>query len=268
MMPYAASRLGNAVWDSVFEHHEIDRHDFGVAPFPISAAQIRAAGQSLVRSGARDIRLLCKQDAREHRPRVFQEKGLFILPIKNGHYAIVRGEGYVDIPPIATPLLEYRGDFPFAGESSRVGSSEMQCLDRAYALSLVRHFTDDQSLELTIRGRKYTTRFDFAAGGFHITAQGVQTEVGAGYEGANQVVLIEAKGGNAGNNIIRQLYYPFRQWQSYTDKPVSTLFFQRVGGGADGDEYHLWHFEFADRDDYNSIRLRNSARYRIVRAGG
>lgn len=267
-MPYAASRLGNAVWDAVFERHEIDLHDFDLAPFPISAAQIRAVGQCLGCAGPRDIRLLCKQDAREHRPRVFQEKGLFILPINNGHYAIVRGEGYVDIPPIATPLLEYRSDLPFDGDSSRVGSSEMQCLDRAYALSLVRHFTDDQSLVLTIRGRKYTPQFDFIAGEFQISVQKVQTEVDAGYEGANQVVLIEAKGGNAGNNIIRQLYYPFRQWQSYTDKPVSTLFFQRAGGGADGDEYHLWHFEFADRNDYNSIRLRNSARYHIVLPGG
>ena len=174
----------------------------------------------------------------------------------------------MDIPPITTPLQEYRSDFPFDLETTRVGDSEMQYLDRAYALSLIRHFTDDQSLVLTVRGRKYTPRFDFVAGEFQIAVAKVQTEVDAGYEGANQVVLIEAKSGGAPNTIIRQLYYPFRQWQSYTDKPVSTLFFQRVGGGTDGDEYHLWRFEFDDRNDYNSIRLRNSARYRIVRAGG
>ena len=266
-MPYAASRLGNAVWDAIFEQCEIDRHDFGVAPFALSVAQIRAAGQQFGRSGTRDIRLLCKQDAGHHRPRVFQEMGLFILPVSNGHFAIVKGEGYVEVPPIATPVQEYRSDFPFELETTLVGNSEMQYLDRAYALSLIKHFTGDDSLVLTIRGRKFTPQFDFVVGEFQIAVQGVQTEVDGGYEGANQVVLIEAKGGNAGNNIIRQLYYPFRQWQSYTDKPVSTLFFQR-GGGADGDEYHLWHFEFADRDDYNSIRLRNSARYRIVRVGG
>lgn len=269
MTSRATSQTGNSPsWDAIFERYQISQHNFDAAPFPISAAQIKAACQHFERTSEKEVRILCKQDAREHRPRVFQEKGLFILPVRNGHYVIVKGEGYVDIPPITTPLQEYRSDFPFDLETTRVGDSEMQYLDRAYALSLIRHFTDDQSLVLTVRGRKYTPRFDFVAGEFQIAVAKVQTEVDAGYEGANQVVLIEAKSGGAPNTIIRQLYYPFRQWQSYTDKPVSTLFFQRVSGGADGDEYHLWSFEFDDRNDYNSIRLRNSARYRIVRAGG
>ena len=73
-------------------------------------------------------------------------------------------------------------------------------------------------------------------------------------------MLIEAKNSNARNTIIRQIYYPFRQWQEHTDKPITTLFFQRP---AD-DEYHIWQFGFDDKDDYNSIRLLKSARYTIV----
>ena len=112
---------------------------------------------------------------------------------------------------------------------------------------------------LTIRGRKYTGAFQFVTGEFQIDSESVQTEVDAGYEGANQVVLVEAKSGNATNTIIRQLYYPFRQWQQRTAKPVSTLFFQRKG-----EEYHIWHFGFDDVNDYNSIRLLKSARYKII----
>ena len=184
------------------------------------------------------------------------------MPVKNGYYIIIKGEGYVDIPPIRSTLLEYHSEFPFELETSHVGDSEMQHLDRAYALSLVRNFVDDDSLVLTIRGRKYTPAFSFIAGGFQIDAKGVQTEVDAGYEGKDSVVLVEAKSGNANNTIIRQLYYPFRQWQQHTKKLVSTLFFQRNGA-----EYHLWHFGFDDPDDYNSIRLLNSARYRIITSG-
>ena len=250
-------------WDAIFEYYEIDKHDFDAAPFSISSAEIGAACQHFRRPSEKEARILCKHDSRGARPRVFQERGLFILPVRNGHYVIVKGEGYVDVPPITSPLQEYRSDFPFELETTRVGNSEMQYLDRAYALSLIRHFTGDDSLVLTIRGRKYTPQFNFVVGEFQIAVQGVQTEVDGGYEGANQVALIEAKSGNAANNIIRQLYYPFRQWQSYTEKPVSTLFFQRTGG-ADGDEYHLWHFGFDDRNDYNSIRLLQSGRYRIV----
>jgi hypothetical protein len=80
------------------------------------------------------------------------------------------------------------------------------------------------------------------------------------YEGANQVVLIEAKYGSATNTIIRQLYYPIRQWQNHTTKPVSTLFFRRTKTN----EYHLWHFGFDDPNDYNSIRFLKSARHKIT----
>ena len=76
--------------------------------------------------------------------------------------------------------------------------------------------------------------------------------------------MIEAKNGTATNTIIRQLYYPFRQWQNHTTKPVSTLFFQRTRNN----EYHLWHFGFDDPNDYNSISLLKSARYKITLSHG
>ena len=183
------------------------------------------------------------------------------MPVLNGEYSIIKGEGYVDVPPITSPIVEYLSVFPFELETSRVGNSEMQHLDHAYALSLMRHFADDESLVLTIRGRKRSPAFEFVVGEFLIRVDGVQVEVDAGYEGENQVVLVEAKGGNATNTIIRQLYYPFCQWQTYTEKKVSTLFFQHTGQN----EYHIWQFGFDDVDDYNSIRMLKSGRYRIVR---
>ena len=200
----------NARWSAIFERCRIHQHDFDAEPFTISADQIKDACQRFQPTSNREVRMLCKQDSREARPQVFRERGLFILPVKNKHYTIVKGKGYVDVPPIQSPLLEYRSDFPFELETTRVGDSEMQHLDRAYALSLVRHFVGDDSLVLTIRGRKYTPAFDFVTGEFQIHTEGVQTEVDAGYEGAEQVVLVEAKSGNASNTITRQLYYPFR----------------------------------------------------------
>lgn len=247
-------------WDAIFERYDIDTHDFAANPFPIAVAQVREVCQHFELPANKTARILCKQDTRESRPLAFRERGLFILTVKNGHYLIIKGEGYVDVPPIESPLLEYHSDFPFELETTQVGDSEMQHLDRAYAQSLIRHFAEDESLVLTIRGRKFTDAFQFVTGEFQIDSESVQTEVDAGYEGVNQVVLVEAKSGNATNTIIRQLYYPFRQWQQRTTKPVSTLFFQRRGN----DEYHIWHFGFDDPNDYNSIRLLNSARYKIV----
>jgi hypothetical protein len=143
-------------------------------------------------------------------------------------------------------------------ETALVGDSEMQHLDFAYASSLLRSFIDDDSLVLTIRGRKYTPKFSFRVGTHQICVESVQTEVDAGYEGKNKVVLIEAKNRNAQNTIIRQLYYPFRQWSSYTDKQILTIFFDKVD-----DIYSFWQFKFEDEADYNSIILEKTGKYII-----
>ena len=250
-------------WETIFACYHIDDHDFDTKPFLITAKEIGAACQNFTRPSEKEARILCKQDTRESRPKIFQDAGLFILPISNGKYVIVKGEGYVDIPAITSPLQDYHSDFSFELKTSAAGNSEMQHLDYAYALSLIRHFIDDKSLVLTIRGRKYTPKggFGFKTNGFCLSVQSVQTEVDSGYEGRERVVLVEAKAGNATNTIIRQLYYPFRQWGIFANKPVSTLFFQRVKS----DEFHIWQFGFEEPENYDSIRVLKSCRFRIIR---
>ncbi|MEK7501830.1 MAG: hypothetical protein AAB629_02810 [Patescibacteria group bacterium] len=135
----------------------------------------------------------------------------------------------------------------------------MQHLDFAYASSLIRTFVDDNSLVLTIRGRKYTPRFDFFVGENKIESGSVQTEVDARYEGKDKVVLVEAKNGKSKNVIIRQLYYPFRQWQEHTKKKVYTLFFEKDKDNV----YSIWQFQFINPMDYNSIKLIKSGKFLI-----
>lgn len=248
-------------WRAVFARYEIGDHDFDAEPFYIAAEQIKSACQNFRQTAEKEVRILCTQTTREMRPSVFEEHGIFILPVRNGEYALIRGEGYVDIPQIVSPPIDYNSNLDFPLRSSRVGDSEMQHLDYAYAVSMVRNFVGDSSLVMTIRGRKYTPRFDFNVGAFAITAESVQTEVDSGYEGRNRIVLVEAKNASTDNTIIRQMYYPYRQW-SAVGKPVSTVFFERQGN-----EYHFWEFVFDNETDYNSIRLKRSARYRLSEDG-
>jgi len=220
---------------------------------------IKQATKHFEKTNEREVRILCKQDSREDRPQIFIDNNLFLLPIKNGEYAIVRGDGYVDIPDIESVVKIYDSKLGFKLDTSLVGNSEMQHLDFAYATSLIRTFLEDDSLVLTIRGRKYTPEFSFKVGKQEITIKSVQTEIDAGYEGRNQVVLIEAKNSHTTNTIIRQLFYPYRQWQQHTEKQVKTLFFEKQDN-----YYSLWQFEFTDASDYNSIVLTKSERYEIV----
>ena len=245
-------------WKKIFDEYKIHKHDFDKTPFKIDATQIKEACQNFKKTTEKEVRILCKQDCREDRPQVFIDKGVFLLPTKNGEYVIVKGEGYLDLPQIESPLIQYNSKLDFKLETSEVGNSEMQHLDFAYASSLIRTFMKDDSLVLTIRGRKYTPKFEFKIGKTKVEVESVQTEVDAGYEGKDKIVLIEAKNSTTDNTIIRQLFYPYKQWKSYTSKEVYLLFFEKRGT-----QYLIWQYGFKNENDYNSIYLIKSARYFI-----
>ncbi len=248
----------NSSWAKIFEDYSILDHNFNKSPFYISAEDIKKACQNFKKVAEKEVRILCKQDTREDRPEVFIDNDLFLLPVKNGFYVIVNGEGYVDIPNITSAEKTYTSKLDFKLETSLIGNSEMQHLDFAYASSLIRTFMNDQSLVLTIRGRKYTPNFSFNVGTQRINVSSVQTEVDAGFEGRDKIVLIEAKNSLTDNTIIRQLFYPYKQWQLHTEKEVFTLFFEKRGN-----HYLIWQYGFTNENNYNSIKLIKSARYII-----
>jgi len=248
----------NIAWTAIFSNY-FSKHDFNKEPAILTAEMIKNVTHKFKKTSEREVRILAKMDSREEVPKILKDKGLFVLPIKNGKYAITKGEGFVDIPTITSPAVEYSSKLEFPLDTSVVGNSEMQHLDYAYAVSVIRTFIDDPTLVLTIRGRKRTPKFEFNVRKFSLEVEGVQTEVDAGYEGKDKVVLLEAKNSETTNTIIRQLYYPFRKWKLATNKKVLNVFFEKRGS-----IYSLWQFEFIDPDNYNSIKLVKSARYKIV----
>jgi hypothetical protein len=255
------AKSNNDSWQKIFDDLKVLEHDFKNAPFLLSAKQINTSCQDFKKPSQKEARILCKHDTREDRPNLFIVHGLFILPVKNGNYAIFKGEGYIDIPEVESDIVNYNSSLDFELDTSKVGNSEMQHLDFAYASSLIRTFMNDPSLVLTIRGRKYTPSFDFLVDTFKVETSSVQTEVDAGYEGKDKVVLVEAKNSSTKNTIIRQLYYPFKQWQLKTNKKVYTLFFEKSKAG---NTYSIWKFEFTDPNNYNSIRLVDSKKFKII----
>ena len=248
----------DAPWSIIFDAYNIHSHDFDKAPFYISAQKIKDATSHFSKTAEREVRILCYQAQRKDQPEVFRKLGLFLLPIKNGYYAIVKGEGYMQIPEITNPAIEFTPTHGFELKSAEIGDSEMQHLDFAHASGMLEHFVGEGRLYLTIRGRKYTPEFSFNVGNSQITQKSVQTEVDAGYEGEEVVVLVEGKNTKVKNTIIRQLYYPYRKWAIDTGKRVIPMFFEK-----NGDEYMFWMYEFAEHEDYNSISLVKSSRFRL-----
>lgn len=247
-------------WEKIFKDSKMNLHNFDEEPFILSAEDIKKSTQNFKKTAQKETRILCKQDTRESRPEVFKENNLFILPRDNTSYFILKGEGYVDIPEITTEPEIYKSKLDFNLESSVIGNSEMQHLDYAYASSLIRTSLKDESLVLTVRGRKRTPELSFEVNGKEITIKGVQTEVDAGYEGKDKIVLIEAKNTGTKNTIIRQLFFPFKQWGDFTNKNITSLFFEK---DHRNNCYSIWEFDFKDPNEYGSIYLKQAKRFKI-----
>jgi hypothetical protein len=250
-------------WIKLFEILKINEHDFDKSPFYLIGKDIKKVTAQMIDTiiSAKELRTLCYQTKREDRPLIFAKNNLFVLPVKNGDYAIIKGEGYIDIPQIEDTIKIYHSKLKFHLDTADVGSSEMQHLDFAYASSLVRTFLNDPTLVLTIRGKKRITDefLSFYVGNHLLNVKGVQMEIDAGYEGENQIVLIEAKNSKTKNTLIRQLYYPYRFFSNLSNKEIKILFFEKQ------DKYYsFWHFEFTDPQNYNSIKLIKAQRYEIV----
>jgi len=245
-------------WLKIFNDYKILEHNFD-KPFELSAQQIKNSVKNFTKTSEKEVRILCKMDSREDLPKIMSDNQLFLLPVKNKHYIILKGEGYVDIPDIKGNFEIYNSKIDFQLETSKIGNSEMQHLDFAYASSLIRTFMGDDSLVLTIRGRKYAPNFTFKIEDYDIQAGNYNIKIDTGYEGKDKVVLIEAKNSKTKNTIIRQLYYPYRQWSGYTKKQVFLLFFEKRK-----DEYLVWQYSFEDKNNYNSIKLIKSKKYKII----
>jgi hypothetical protein len=245
-------------WNAIFDKHDIHSHDFNKSPYYINSKEIKIAVQHLTTTSAKEVRILCYQASRKDRPQVFVDRGIFILPIKNGSYVLVKGEGYIDIPEIKTPAIEFKPSIDFQLLAPSVGNSESQYLDYAVATGLLEHFTNEDKLFLTIRGRKRTPGgFFYNVNGFRLKLGSVQTEVDGGYEGKSDIYLTEAKNAKQKDVIIRQLYFPYRYWSSIIpSKKIHPVFFEKHGH-----EYRFWLYEITDKNDYNSIRLVKSSKY-------
>ena len=108
-------------WEKIFSDYKILEHDFDKSPFPLSASQIKKACQRFKETGEKEVRILCKQDTREQRPEIFRKNSLFLLPVKNGFYNIIKGEGYFDIPSIKQEVDVYLSKLDFTLDTAKSG---------------------------------------------------------------------------------------------------------------------------------------------------
>lgn len=212
---------------------------------------VNVSALTLKEVGGREPRLMAKQDTLESRPEIFRRNHLSILPTRNGEYIIFKDphkKSYFSFDSSSTPILVER----HASESSadsietlNLGniSSEFQAIDYAHLVSVLKSFTGETNLRLTIRGKSRSGSFQVTLpDGPTITIEGVQIEIDSGYEGFRGIYLIEAKLGKREDFHIRQLLYPWKEWSQKARKPIIPIFFAFSNG-----LFYLFQFRFGEQ---------------------
>lgn len=118
---------------------------------------------------------------------------------------------------------------------------------------MLKTFTREDSLALTIRGRGGSSKFDFNFQGLlknhRVTVDRAQIEVDSGYEG-DRVWLLEAKIGEPQDFLVRQLFYPWRYWKTITRKEIVPVFLTYSNRS-----FGFFQYRFQDAENYQSIAL-------------
>lgn len=231
------------LWEKIFA---VKNFDLTKDLHFISADEIK------VISGA-EPRIMAKMDSSADLPDVFKRNGYFLLPVKNGEYAIVRGEGFHELEAQGTHI-NHVSRIKFNLTTAGRGSSEMQYLDYSFNSGALENILGISPLYQSIRGREYSKQFKFKVKETELSVGSVQLEVDSGLEGEDSIVLIEAKVKTPEDFIIRQLFYPYNHFKVVSpDKKIIPVFFTYEPSTK---LYSFWIYEFTDAANYNSIRLK------------
>jgi hypothetical protein len=200
-------------------------------------------------------RLLAYQSSSNSRPEVFKQKGLYILPIKNGTYIIFKNNIYKQ--------LDYSTDISPTNITKnldslilKIGNSESSLIDNLkYSGVFEREeILNEKILYGPLLNGRHRCNLDFTINNKSISVTGVQYEVDSCYESLNKVLIIEGKSHNdyIDSFNIRQLYFPYREIKAKLNdkKEIICLFIHKLK-----DIIHIWKYTFENEMSMDSIKL-------------
>lgn len=246
--------LNDRAWRKLFEKYHILDTIAEKGAFYISANQIREY---------REPRLMTKFDHRSDLPQIFSSNNLAILPVSRGDYVISSFSAYQKFDSPSAEMCRIQIPSHIQSLLPEFLVSEAIALNCANACGVLQDFLEDEELIPTVNGRmssgEFAFQIDTAAGIKELQITNSQIEIDAAYEGVGTLSLFEAKKDLADDFLIRQLYYPFRVWQSRVEKPVKTVFLVFTNG-----VFYLYQYQFENPMYYNSLRLIKQKNYIIA----
>lgn len=243
------------LWEDIFSDYNILDNINKTGYYKISADDIRTY---------KEPRLMTKFDYSKQLPKIFKENKLGILPIKNGEYIIGKYNLFKNISDVKyDEIIPIKKQLPSYIETIDPDNiySESNALNVALLSGMIEDAIGETVVE-TIQGKMRANGFSFIIEGENktekITIEKPAMEIDGGYEGKNNVVLIEAKNCLPDDFIIRQLYYPYRHWIEKVNKKIIPIFLCYENG-----IYNFFIYEFENISNYNSLNLVSVKRYII-----
>ena len=242
-------------WNELFKKYnilaEINKNGF----FKISADQIREY---------KEPRLMAKWDSSEKLPKPFSKYSINILPISRGEYILGKFKLYSPIPELGEKETEMQKVEVPHYETIDIENitSEANAINVLMISKILDDFLGEDSNVATFNGRMGTGKFSFwvdtSAQPLNIDVKNAQCEIDAGMENINSVVILEAKNVIHPDFHIRQLYYPYRLWETKVTKPIRLVFsiyYNQI--------FRLFEYAFKEKDNYSSIYLVREKNYSL-----
>lgn len=237
-------------WEKLFDKYDILNKIDKNETFSISSKQINEF---------REARLMTKFDHSNQLPEILSKNNITILPDSRGNYILGKFKIFEELKhKNLKPISMQIPDFIQSLDITKI-TSESSALNIAHMSQMIDSVMQTKHNEprslLTLSGRMSSGSLQYnilnVDKKIHkFSVENAQIEIDGSYENLNNILIVEAKNKIPLDFNIRQLYYPFRLYQSLnTTKNITPVFFTYA------DDIFSFHvFKFTDIMNYSSIK--------------
>lgn len=246
----------NDAWKALIEQYNIIEEIQKNGCYHIKASQIKEF---------KEPRLMAKWDSTDSLPPILRNNKINILPDSRSSYVMSDFLLYQEIPELEEQVTQMDHVELPNYESIDVNniSSEANAINVLLLTGILDDFLDTNENVATFNGRMGTGEFDFVVDTVRnvkrtVSVNNAQCEIDGGFENENFVVIMEAKNVVHEDFHVRQLYYPYRLWETRVNKPIRLVF-----SVYSNMIYRLFEYRFNSLEDYSSIELVRTKNYSL-----
>ena len=246
-------------WQVLFDKYNILTEISNNGYYKISASQIKEV---------KEPRLMAKWDSSEQLPTSLKKNKINILPDSRSSYVLSDFLLYQELPKLVEHVKNMaKVELPDLKtiDVNNI-SSEANAINVLQISGILEDFLEldsDDVLYGTFNGRMSSGKFDFLVDTRRkiqrkVDVDRAQIEIDGGFESSQCVVILEAKNVLHEDFHIRQLYYPYRLWESKVTKPIRLIFSIYTNK-----IFRLMEYRFKEKGNYSSIELVRTKNYSL-----